>query len=94
MQGVVGGVEVEDDPSGRRFVRLKKQVDEQALDGGAVMADFVVARGSNRRMLKPVQGALAGKRRAAFALGREFAGQRREHRVVAIDRGWGPDRWS
>jgi hypothetical protein len=64
-------------------VRLKKELDEQPLDGRAVVADLVITRRCQRRMLEPVQSALAGERCATFALSLELAGQRRQHRVVA-----------
>ena len=83
MQGVVGGVEVEDDLTRRSRMRLKEEVDQQAVDGAAVMADFVVARGSNRRVLEPVERALAGKRGTAPAFGLELTNERREHGIVA-----------
>ena len=44
MQRVVSRIEIENDLSGRRLVRLEKERDEQALDRGAVVADLVVAR--------------------------------------------------
>jgi hypothetical protein len=75
VQRVVGGVEIEDDLARRCLVRGEEEVDEQALDGGAVMADLMVARGSDRRMLEPVQRALAGERGAILVSGRELAGE-------------------
>jgi hypothetical protein len=83
VQRVVGGVEIEDDPARRRLVRFEKEVDEQALDRFAVMADLMVARGADRRVLEPVQRALAGKRGAVPASRLELAGEGCEHRVVA-----------
>jgi hypothetical protein len=58
VQRVVGGVEIEDDLARRHPVCFKEEVDEQALDRRPVMADPMVARGSDGRMLEPVQGAL------------------------------------
>ena len=83
VQRVVGGVEIEDDLARRCLVRGEEEIDEQALDGGAVMADLMVARGSDRRMLEPVERALAGERGAVLASGLELAGEGREHWVVA-----------
>jgi hypothetical protein len=83
MQRVVGGVEVEHELARHGPVRLEEQVDQQSLDGRPVVADLVVARRSRRRVLEPVQGALAGERRSAFAPRLELAGERRQHRVVA-----------
>ena len=45
VQGVVGGVEIEDDLARRRLVRVEEEVDEQALDGRTVMADLVEREG-------------------------------------------------
>jgi hypothetical protein len=64
-------------------VGVEEEVDEQALDRLGIVADLVVARGLGRRVLEPVQGALAGQRRAVLAPGGELASKRREHRVVA-----------
>ena len=47
------------------------------------MLDLVVTARHQRRMLEPVQRALAGERGAVLALGRELAGKCRKHRVVA-----------
>ena len=83
VQGVVGGIEIENDPLGRRLVRLEEQGDEQTLDRRRVVADLMVAARRQRCVLEPVQRALAGERRALLAPGGELAGQRRQHRVVA-----------
>jgi hypothetical protein len=83
MQRVVSRIQIKDDLARRRPVRLEEEVDEEALDGGTVVADPVVARGSDRRMLEPVQRALAGQRRAVLAPGDELAGKGRQHRVMA-----------
>ena len=60
VQGIVGGVEVEDDVLGRRGMRLQEQRHEQALDLARVMADLVVAARREGgpflgRMLQPVE---------------------------------------
>ena len=83
MQGIVGRIKVEGDLLGRRLVRLEEQLDEQALDRGRGVADLVVAARLGRRVLEPVERALAGERGAVFALGPKLAGERRQHRVVA-----------
>jgi hypothetical protein len=88
VQRVIGGVEIEDDLLGRRRVRFEEQVDEQAFDRRAVVADLVVARRLGGRVLETVQGALAGERRAVRAPGGELAGERRQNRV-AWPPGWG-----
>jgi hypothetical protein len=82
VQGVVGGVEIEDDPLGRRPVRLEEEGDEQVLDRCRIVADFVVARRSDRRMLEPIERALAGQWCTGPAPGPELAGKGREHRIV------------
>jgi hypothetical protein len=83
VQRIVSRVQIEDDPARRRLVRLKKKLDEQTPDCGAIVADLMVARGLGWRMLEPVQRAFAGQRSAVLALGGELAGARREYRVVA-----------
>jgi hypothetical protein len=83
MQRIVSGVEVENDPLGRRLVRLEEEGDEQALDCRRVMADLVVAARNQGRVFEPVERTFAGERRAILALRGEFAGQGRQHRVVA-----------
>ena len=80
---VVGGVEIEHDLLGWPAMRLEEQVDEQRLDRRRIVSDLVVARRRGERSLEPVQGRLAGDRRAVGAPGRELAGQHRHHRVVA-----------
>ena len=69
LSGQFRGIEVEDDLFGRPRVGLEEELDQQALDRRAVVADLVVARRLGRRVLEPVQRALAGKRRASLAPG-------------------------
>ena len=69
LSGQFRGIEVEDDLFGRDLVRLEEQVDEQPFDRRAGVPDLVVARRLGRRVLEPVQRALAGKRRASLAPG-------------------------
>jgi hypothetical protein len=38
VQRVVGGIEIENDLARRRLVGFEEEIDEQPLDGGAVMA--------------------------------------------------------
>jgi hypothetical protein len=83
VQRIVGGIEIQNDLFGWRLVRLEEEIDEQTFDLCRVVPDLVVAARHHRRVLEPVQGALAGERRTTLALGSELAGQRREHRVVA-----------
>ena len=83
MQGVVGGVQVEHDSLGRPRVSLQEEGDEQALDRPRVVADPVVAvERRGRRMLQPVQGALASERGTVGAPRLQLAGQGRQHRIV------------
>jgi hypothetical protein len=80
---IVSGVEIKDDLLRGAAMRLQEQVDEQALDGGPVMADLVVARRLGPAQLQPVQRRLAGQRRAIRTPRRELAGDRRHRRVMA-----------
>ena len=63
---------------------LEEQIHEQALDRLPIVSDLVVARcSSSRSVLQPVQGGLAGERRAIRAFGLQLPGQHGEHRIVA-----------
>ena len=84
VQRDVGGVEVEDDLPRGRAVRVEEEVHEQRLDRGGIVADPVVAAGlARRRVLQPVQRALAGQRRAVRTPRRQLAGEHGQHRIVA-----------
>jgi hypothetical protein len=83
VQRIIGRVEVENDPPRWRLVRLEEQVDEQAFDRRTVVADLRVAARRQRRVLEPVERALAGERGAVLAPRLELASKRRQHRVVA-----------
>jgi hypothetical protein len=83
MQRIVGRIEIENDLLWRRVVGVEEELDEQPLDRRRIMANLVVTRGSRGRVLEPVQGALAGKRRAVCTLCLELAGERCQHRVMA-----------
>ena len=84
MHRVVGGVQVENDLLGRPpAVGFQEQVHEQGFDGAAVVADLVIATGSGLAQLQPVQGALAGHRRAILTPRPQLAGQDRHHRIMA-----------
>jgi hypothetical protein len=48
VQGVIGGIEIENDLARRRPVSFEEQIDEQAFDRRAVVADLVIARGRAR----------------------------------------------
>jgi hypothetical protein len=84
VQRHVGGVQVEDDLPRGRAVRVEEQVHEQRLDRRAVVADPVIAAGlARRRVLQPVQRALAGQRRTTRSTRLQLSRQDRQHRVVA-----------
>ncbi len=84
VQGVVGGIEIEDDLLRRFVVGLQEQRDKQALQGLRVVADPVVApRCSLRRVLKAIERRLAGKSCAVLSLGLKPVRQQAQHRVVA-----------
>ena len=71
VEGIVGGVEVEDDLIGRLGVGLGEQFDQQGLQGFGVVVDLVVAVGAiGGGKFESVEGALAcqGSRAAAVAL--------------------------
>jgi len=84
VQGIVGGVQIEDDPLRRPLVGLQVQLHEQVLHGSRVVADLVIpGRGSGRGVFQPVQGALAGQRRAVVPLRLQPLRQQRQNRIVA-----------
>ena len=84
MERVIGRVEVEDDLLRWSLVRLEEQIDEQVGERRRVVTDLMIAViGPQRRVLEPVERALAGERRAVLPLRLELAGEQREHRVVA-----------
>jgi hypothetical protein len=64
VQRVVGRIQIENDLLGRRLVGLEEEGDEQALDGGRIVPDLVVAVRFRRHVFEPVERALAGERRA------------------------------
>jgi hypothetical protein len=65
-------------------VRFEKQIDEQQLDGLAIVADPVVERHHPRRcVLQPIERRHAGRRRAIAVPCRPLPGQRRQHRIEA-----------
>jgi hypothetical protein len=83
MDRIVGRVQIENDLLGRLWVGVEEEVDEQALDRRPIMADAVIARGRARGgVLQPVQGRLAGQRRAIAAPRGELAGEHRQDRIV------------
>jgi hypothetical protein len=79
---IVGGVEVENDLSGRLCVRLEEEVDEQGLDRRGFMRDLAVLRRRVAREFQPVQRRFARRRRAVAAPSLKLARQHRHQRVV------------
>ena len=82
VQRRIGGVQIDDDPGRGLRARLHKQLDQQPVDGGGIVADLLVAvRGGAglRRAFQAAQRALAGQRRTGLAL----AGQQTHQRIVA-----------
>jgi len=84
-QGVVGRVKVGHDLARRPIVRLEEQIDQQALDRRPVVADLVAAASCPglRRMLQPVERALAGQRGRRVGRRVELTEPHPQNRVVA-----------
>ena len=83
MDRVVRRIQIQGDLLGRPRMRLQEEVDEQARDRLAIMADAVIARGfSPGGVLQPVQGRLAGERSAIGAAGRELSAEHRQNRIM------------
>jgi hypothetical protein len=84
VQRHVGGVQVKDDLPRGRAVRVEEQVYEQRLDRSGVVADAVIPAGRARcrRVLQPVQRALARQGRAAGTARLQLAGEHGQHRIV------------
>ena len=71
VEGIVGGVEIEDDLIGGLRMGLDEQVHQEGLQGFGVMVDLVVAAGAlGGGVFEPVEGALAcqGRRIATEAI--------------------------
>ena len=81
MQRIVGGIKVEDDLLGGLLVGIEEEIDEQALDGGWVMADLVIA--CRFGAAPPDCSALVCRPAAQDPLAAPLAGQNRQHRVMA-----------
>jgi len=81
VQGIVGGVEIEDDLFGRLSfcrslgVRVQEQIEEQPLDLSRIVADLVAAGRDLARKFEPVQRRFAGGGRAIGPFRRKLAGQ-------------------
>jgi hypothetical protein len=82
VERVVGGIDVEHDLGGRRLMRLQEERDEQALNGGRIMSDLVIARRLRSAQLKTVERRFAGHRRAVRPPCRKLVGQHRHDRIV------------
>ncbi len=61
VDGVVRGIEIEDDLLGRLLMGLREEGDEEIFDSRRIMADTVVAVRPARGVLQAVRGALAGQ---------------------------------
>jgi len=61
--------------------RVQEQFDEQPLDGHRIVTDLM--RRLQAAQLQPVEGRLAGHRRAILAARSELAREHRLHRIVA-----------
>ena len=89
VQRIVGRVQIQDDLLGCASflrgggVRIEEQVNEQSFDGGRLVTDLVIAGRRRLGEFEPIEGRLAGHRRATGAAGLELAGQDRHHRIVA-----------
>ena len=79
MQGVVGGVQIENDVRGRARVRFDEQVHEQLLDRGAVATDLVVEAGS---LSTAPGGSRSTCRRRERKARLQLARQHRKQRIV------------
>ena len=88
VQGHVGGIGIEHDQAWRARLRFQEHVDEQSLDGVAIVTELVIAR---RRMggalfgrvLKPIERAFTGECRAILAARLHLAHQRRQNGIVS-----------
>jgi hypothetical protein len=83
VQRIISGIEIERDLRRGLGMGIEEQIDEQGLNGGAIGGNAGIAGGLVAAEFEPVQRAFAGQRRPVLARGRELAGQRRQHRVVA-----------
>jgi hypothetical protein len=93
VDGVVGGVEVENDLLRRRRMGFDKEVGQNLFHVGEVGRDLFVAAvfiGPWRREFQPVERTLAGQRLAAITFshailtaGIEFSGQHGHQRIVS-----------
>ena len=62
VEGIVGGIEIEDDGIGGLRMSLQEQFNQQGLQGLGVVVDLVVAVGAlGGGMFESVEGALAGQ---------------------------------
>ena len=80
---IVGGVAVEGDPRRRPLVALEEQIDEQLGDRRPAVADAAVAVRALRRVLGPIERALARKRCEPRAFCLQPAEHGAEHRIAA-----------
>ena len=84
MQRIVSGIQVEPDLAWRLGARIKKQIDQQRVDGiENVGGDPGIAGGFRPAEFQAVERALAGQRSAIAAAGGKLAGQHCHHWVMA-----------
>jgi len=83
VQRVVGRIEVEGDLLGRLAMGVQKQLDEEPLDRRRIMVDLVIAARLRTAQFEPVEGRLAGHRRAIRAPRCKLAGQNSQDRIMA-----------
>jgi hypothetical protein len=64
-------------------VGIEEDIHQQRFQARRIVIDLVILLGvALRRVLQPVERALAGHRRTVRTLGLELAGQHREHRIM------------
>jgi hypothetical protein len=67
VQRIIGGIEIERDLRRGFGVGIEKQIDDQRFNGRAIGGNAGIAGWLGAAEFKPVQGALAGQRRAVAA---------------------------
>ena len=84
VERIVGGIEVDDNAHRRLAMSFQEQIDEQPLDGRAIVIELVVTVPADLRgMLQPVERRLAGERPARLV---DDGGERRiEAQNVVVD---------
>jgi hypothetical protein len=83
MQGIVSGIEIENDLPGWSWVGLQEELNEKPLDPLWLMADFVIARRQWNASLEAVERRLAGDWRAIRTSCLQLSGEHCHDRVMA-----------